>query len=48
MLWFLALAAASRFVVDSYDDEASGVMEKDAEGRLHISRVKTHVEVELR
>src|SRR6185295_2701717 len=39
MLWFLSLAAAKRFRVDRYDDEASGVMEKNAEGRLAITRV---------
>jgi organic hydroperoxide reductase OsmC/OhrA len=39
MLWFLSLAAAKRFCVDRYDDEASGVMEKNADGRLAITRV---------
>jgi organic hydroperoxide reductase OsmC/OhrA len=39
MLWFLSLAAVKRFRVDSYDDEAEGVMEKDAQGRTAITRV---------
>ena len=39
MLWFLSLAAAKQWRVDRYDDEASGVMEKNAEGRLAITRV---------
>ncbi len=39
MLWFLSLAAVKKFRVDSYDDEAEGVMEKDAQGRVAITRV---------
>jgi organic hydroperoxide reductase OsmC/OhrA len=39
MLWFLSIAAAKGFVVDAYRDEAVGIMEKDAEGKLAITRV---------
>lgn len=39
MLTFLAVAAKRRFVVDAYHDEAAGVLEKDADGRLAITRV---------
>jgi organic hydroperoxide reductase OsmC/OhrA len=39
MLWFLSLAAKAGFVVDSYVDEAFGVLEKNAEGRLAFSRI---------
>src|SRR2546423_9247045 len=39
MLWFLSLAAAKKFRVDSYDDEAEGVMEKNPEGKVAITRV---------
>lgn len=39
MLWFLGLAARDGFVVDSYLDMALGDMEKDAEGKLAITRV---------
>ena len=39
MLTFLALAAKKRIVVDSYTDEAVGFMEKNADGRLAITRV---------
>ena len=39
MLWFLALAAKRRFVVDEYHDAAEGVMEKNAQGRLAMTRV---------
>lgn len=39
MLTFLALAAKKKFSLDSYDDDASGVLEKNAEGRLSVTRV---------
>jgi organic hydroperoxide reductase OsmC/OhrA len=39
MLWFLSLAAKKRFRVDRYEDDAEGVMEKDAQGRMAITRV---------
>src|ERR687898_156582 len=39
MLTFLAIAARKRLVVDSYDDHAVGLMEKNAQGRLAITRV---------
>ena len=39
MLTFLAIAARKRFVVDSYTDEASGVMEKNQSGKYWVSRV---------
>ena len=39
MLTFLALAARKRFVVDSYTDDAVGLMEKGETGRLWVSTV---------
>ena len=39
MLTFLAIACKKRFVLDEYIDDAVGVMEKNAEGRLAITRV---------
>jgi organic hydroperoxide reductase OsmC/OhrA len=39
MLTFLALAARDGFVVDDYEDQASGVMERNAEKRIAITRV---------
>jgi organic hydroperoxide reductase OsmC/OhrA len=39
MLWFLSIAAKRRFLVDSYRDEAVGLMAKDPSGRLSIVRV---------
>lgn len=39
MLWFLALAEKAGLIVDSYSDEAVGVMEKNAQGKLAITRI---------
>ena len=39
MLWFLDLAARAGWVVDSYRDEAVGVMARNAEGRMAMTRV---------
>ncbi len=39
MLCFLSIAAKRGFVVDSYRDEAQGVMEKCANGKLSITVV---------
>ena len=39
MLWFLSLAARRGFVVDSYSDDAFGVMEKNADGKLAFTRI---------
>ena len=39
MLWFLALAAKRGYTVDSYADDASGVMEKNPAGRLAMTSV---------
>ena len=39
LLTFLDLARRAGFVVDAYNDDAEGLMEKNAEGRYWISRV---------
>ena len=39
MLWFLSLAVQRGFVVESYVDEAFGVMEPIAAGKLAFSRI---------
>ncbi|MCG3114404.1 MAG: OsmC family protein [Candidatus Manganitrophus sp. SA1] len=39
MLTFLAVAARKQFVVDSYHDDATGILEKNAEGKLAVTRV---------
>ena len=42
LLWFLSIARKHGFVVDSYEDEAVGVMSKNAAGKLHVSTVTLH------
>ena len=42
MLWFLSIAAKRGFVVESYRDEAAGVMAKNAAGRLAMTHVTLH------
>ena len=39
MLWFLHLAHDAKFVVERYRDEASGVLAKNAEGRMAMTTV---------
>ncbi len=39
MLWFLSIAARRGFLVESYRDEAVGVMGKDVSGKLAMTRV---------
>lgn len=42
MLTFLAIAARKGYVVDSYRDEAVGHLEKNANGKLAVTRVELH------
>src|SRR5579884_1874603 len=39
MLTFLAIAARKQWMVDAYHDDAVGVLEKNAQGKLAITRV---------
>lgn len=39
MLWFLSLAGRQGFVVDRYSDDAFGVMEKNADGKVAFTRI---------
>jgi organic hydroperoxide reductase OsmC/OhrA len=45
MLWFLSIAAKRQFVVESYRDEAVGVMAKNESGKLAMAVVTLHPEV---
>ena len=47
MLWFLSIAAKGGFVVERYTDDAFGVMEKDAAGKLMITRITLRPTVEF-
>lgn len=39
MLTFLAICAKRGYVVDHYDDAASGLLDKNAEGKMAITRI---------
>ncbi len=39
LLWFLHIASQAKLVVERYADEASGVLEKNVEGRMAMTRV---------
>jgi len=39
MLFFLSIAAKKRLVVESYEDNAEGIMEKDADGNIAMTKV---------
>jgi len=47
MLWFLSLAAARGQVVDRYEDDAVGLMARNAEGRLAMTVVTLRPRVRL-
>jgi organic hydroperoxide reductase OsmC/OhrA len=39
MLTFLAIAAKSRYVVDTYEDEATAILGKNAEGSMAVVKI---------
>ena len=45
MLTFLAIASKQRFVLDSYEDESVGHLEKNADGKLAITRVELNPKI---
>src|SRR6478752_7286729 len=47
MLFFLDFARRGGFVVDSYVDEAEGVLEKRADGKMAMTRVTLRPRVEF-
>lgn len=47
MLTFLYLAAKRGFVVDSYADDAFGVLEKNEQGKLAITRITLRPKIEF-
>lgn len=40
MLFFLAFASKQGFIVDSYEDNAAGIMEKNEKRRMSITRIE--------
>lgn len=47
MLTFLSIAAKKRFVVDLYEDEALGIMTKNENGKLFVSRAVLNPRIEF-
>ena len=47
MLWFLDLACRAGWVIDRYSDAAVGRMERDAQGRLAMTLVTLHPQVDF-
>ena len=45
MLWFLSIAAKRKFRVDSYTDNAEGIIEKNEAGKLAMTRVTLRPDV---
>jgi organic hydroperoxide reductase OsmC/OhrA len=39
MLWFLSIAAEKNYIVESYEDNAEGILGKDKDGKLAMTKV---------
>jgi organic hydroperoxide reductase OsmC/OhrA len=39
MLWFLSIAAGKKFIVESYEDHAEGILAKNEDGKLAMAEV---------
>ena len=47
MLFFLSIAAKRQFIIDGYIDNAIGVMEKDSDGKISMTKVTLRPEVDF-
>lgn len=47
MLWFLSIAAQRGYIVECYVDEAFGVLGKNAEGKIALTRITLRPKVEF-
>ena len=45
MLWFLALAAEKKYIVESYEDNAKGILEKNEDGKVAMTKVTLRPEI---
>jgi organic hydroperoxide reductase OsmC/OhrA len=45
MLWFLSIAAEKNYIVESYEDDAEGVLGKNEEGKLAMIRATLNPKV---
>ena len=48
MLFFLAIAAKRRFIVERYKDRAIGIMDKNEAGKLAMTAIHLHPEITFR
>ncbi|HSP88728.1 MAG TPA: OsmC family protein [Ignavibacteriaceae bacterium] len=39
MLWFLSIAADKKFIVETYEDNSEGILEKNSEGKLAVTKI---------
>jgi organic hydroperoxide reductase OsmC/OhrA len=39
MLWFLSIAAEKKYIVESYEDNVEGILGKDEDGKLAMTKV---------
>lgn len=47
MLFFLTIAAKRKYLIDSYNDNAVGVMDKDTDGKLSMTKVTLRPQVKF-
>lgn len=47
MLFFLSITAKGKFIVDAYVDNAVGLIEKDTDGRMSMTKVKLRPKVKF-
>lgn len=48
MLTFLAICSKSKIFVDSYEDEAVAVLEKNEEGKVAITKISLHPKISFK
>jgi organic hydroperoxide reductase OsmC/OhrA len=48
MLWFLSIAAEKNFIVESYEDNAIGVLGKNGEGKLAMTKISLKPKVKFK
>jgi organic hydroperoxide reductase OsmC/OhrA len=47
MLWFLSLAAEKKYTVESYEDNAEGILAKNEEGKLAMTEVTLRPQIQF-
>ena len=47
MLWFLSIAAEKSYIVESYEDDAAGVLQRNGEGKLSMTKVTLNPKVKF-